>query len=200
MAASSRGRLYVAGACSDPDQRSSQADHQGHLRPEHRPAQRAHLRRQQERPHRHLDRHGRHPAAPRPHRSQRGRQARSLGVLRREGPAREGRLLPSGRREARCVGVCGPDGKVVRIEISSAKDETKIDRWERYEPKGASPEGVGALLAADEDTNHDGKRDKWETYDGGRAEDGGLRRGSRRPARSAADLCRRDVDADREPA
>ena len=61
----------------------------------------------------------------------------------------------------------GPDGKVVRIEISSAKDETKIDRWERYEPKGDSPEGVGALLAADEDTNHDGKRDKWETYQGG---------------------------------
>jgi len=61
----------------------------------------------------------------------------------------------------------GQDGKVVRIEISSVKDETKIDRWERYEPRGDSPEGVGALLAADEDTNHDGKRDKWETYEGG---------------------------------
>ena len=61
----------------------------------------------------------------------------------------------------------GPDGKVVRIEISSVKDETKIDRWERYEPKGDSPEVVGALLAADEDTNHDGKRDKWETYEAG---------------------------------
>jgi hypothetical protein len=61
----------------------------------------------------------------------------------------------------------GGDGKVVRIEISSAKDEAKIDRWERYEPKGAGPEGVGALLAADEDTNHDGKPDKWETYENG---------------------------------
>jgi len=61
----------------------------------------------------------------------------------------------------------GADGKVVRIEISSARDEKKIDRWERYEPKGAGPEGVGALLAADEDTNGDGKPDKWETYDGG---------------------------------
>jgi len=61
----------------------------------------------------------------------------------------------------------GQDGKVVRIEISSVKDETKIDRWERYEPRGDSPEGVGALLAADEDTNHDGTRDKWETYEGG---------------------------------
>jgi len=61
----------------------------------------------------------------------------------------------------------GPDGKIVRIEISSAKDEAKIDRWERYEPKGAGPEDVGALLAADEDTDHDGRRDKWETYEGG---------------------------------
>ena len=60
----------------------------------------------------------------------------------------------------------GPDGKVVKIEISSAKDGTKIDRWEHYEPKGAGPEDLGALLAADEDTNHDGKPDKWETYDG----------------------------------
>ena len=61
----------------------------------------------------------------------------------------------------------GADGRIVRIEISSARDEKKIDRWERYEPKGAGPEGVGALLAADEDTNGDGKPDKWETYDGG---------------------------------
>ena len=61
----------------------------------------------------------------------------------------------------------GPDGKIVRIEISTAKDEKKIDRWERYEPKGAAPEGVGALLGADEDTNGDGKADKWETYEGG---------------------------------
>ena len=61
----------------------------------------------------------------------------------------------------------GPDGKVVRIEISSAKDEKKIDRWEHYEPKGAGPEGVGALLSAEDDTNADGKPDKWETYESG---------------------------------
>jgi hypothetical protein len=63
--------------------------------------------------------------------------------------------------------LAGPDGKVVRIEISSVKDAARIDRWERYEPKGDGPEGVGALLAADEDTNHDGKPDKWETYEHG---------------------------------
>jgi hypothetical protein len=61
----------------------------------------------------------------------------------------------------------GADGKVVRVEISSTKDDKKIDRWERYEPKTASPNGMGALLQADEDTNGDGKADKWETYDGG---------------------------------
>src|SRR5687768_3316011 len=61
----------------------------------------------------------------------------------------------------------GPDGKVVRIELSSTNDENKIDRWERYEPKGAGPEGVGALIEASEDTNGDSKPDKWETYDAG---------------------------------
>jgi hypothetical protein len=62
----------------------------------------------------------------------------------------------------------GADGKVVRVEISSAKDEKKINRWERYDPKGATgPNGMGALLEADEDTNGDGKPDKWETYERG---------------------------------
>jgi hypothetical protein len=61
----------------------------------------------------------------------------------------------------------GADGKVVRVEISSSKDEKKIDRWERYEPKSAAPNGMGALLEAEEDTNGDSKPDKWETYEGG---------------------------------
>ena len=50
----------------------------------------------------------------------------------------------------------GPDGKVQRIEISSTHDEQKIDRWERYDATG--------LVAADEDTDHDGRADKWETF------------------------------------
>ena len=61
----------------------------------------------------------------------------------------------------------GPDGRVVRIEISSAKDEKRIDRWERYDPSTASGDGTGALVAADEDTDKDGKPDKWETYERG---------------------------------
>ncbi len=62
-----------------------------------------------------------------------------------------------------------PDGKVDRIEISSTGDEHKIDRWEHYDPSrpGTGPEGAGALVAAEEDTNGDGKPDKWEKYENG---------------------------------
>jgi hypothetical protein len=61
------------------------------------------------------------------------------------------------------------DGKVDRIEISSTSDEKKIDRWEHYDPSapGVGPQGAGALIAAEEDTNGDGKIDKWETYEHG---------------------------------
>jgi hypothetical protein len=60
-----------------------------------------------------------------------------------------------------------PDGKVDRIEISSLGDEKKIDRWERYDPATATADSPGALIAAEEDTNADGRPDKWETYAGG---------------------------------
>ena len=65
------------------------------------------------------------------------------------------------------MGVCraGRQGRAHR-DLVGRKTRTKIDRWERYDP-GRRPGGVGALLAADEDTNGDGKRDKWETYEGG---------------------------------
>ena len=61
------------------------------------------------------------------------------------------------------------DGKVDRIEVSSASDEKKIDRWEHYDPSraGAAGESTGALTSAEEDTNADGKPDKWDTYDNG---------------------------------
>ena len=63
----------------------------------------------------------------------------------------------------------GPDGKVARIEISSTGDEKKIDRWEYYDPAlaGTDPNTPGALVRAVEDTNGDGKPDKWETYEHG---------------------------------
>jgi hypothetical protein len=63
----------------------------------------------------------------------------------------------------------GPDGKVVRIEISSTGDEKKIDRWEHYDPARVGPNGdtSGALVSAEEDTNGDGRPDKWETYEKG---------------------------------
>ena len=47
--------------------------------------------------------------------------------------------------------------QIDRVEISSSGDEKKIDRWERYGPGNV-------LIAADEDTDGDGKPDKWETY------------------------------------
>ncbi len=50
----------------------------------------------------------------------------------------------------------GPDGSVSRIEISSAADEHKIDRWEFY--------AGGRLIRAEEATRGDGRVDKWETY------------------------------------
>ena len=53
----------------------------------------------------------------------------------------------------------GPGGKPQRIEISSAGDEKKIDRWEHYDND--------ELISAEEDTNRDGTVDKWETYEAG---------------------------------
>jgi hypothetical protein len=51
----------------------------------------------------------------------------------------------------------GPDGAVTRIEIATQK-AGKATRTESYEHN--------ALVRAQEDTDGDGKVDKWETYDG----------------------------------
>jgi hypothetical protein len=61
----------------------------------------------------------------------------------------------------------GTDGKVRRIEISSTGDPSQIDRWEYYDATQSGPDGHGALVRAEEDTNHDGRPDKWETYERG---------------------------------
>jgi len=53
----------------------------------------------------------------------------------------------------------GADGAVDRVEISTKRNQT-VDRIERYEK--------GVLVRAEEDTDGDGKFDKWETYDGDR--------------------------------
>jgi hypothetical protein len=62
-----------------------------------------------------------------------------------------------------------PDGKMIRVEISSTGDEKKIDRWEHYNGALAGPNGdpTGALVSVEEDTNGDGRPDKWETYENG---------------------------------
>ena len=53
----------------------------------------------------------------------------------------------------------GGDGRISRILVSSTGDESRIDRWESYDP--AAP---GVLTAVEEDTNGDGRPDKWERY------------------------------------
>ena len=59
-----------------------------------------------------------------------------------------------------------PDGTVQRIEISSSRDDQKIDRIEYYEAGGAA-DGPGTLMRAEVDVNGDGRFDRWETFAGG---------------------------------
>jgi hypothetical protein len=52
-----------------------------------------------------------------------------------------------------------PDGSIARIDISTRRDG-KVTRVEYYEHD--------QLVRAEEDTDEDGRTDKWETYDSGR--------------------------------
>jgi hypothetical protein len=63
----------------------------------------------------------------------------------------------------------GAGGRIERIEVSSAGDEKKIDRWEHFDASrpGSGPAGTGDLAAVEEDTRGDGRAHKWETYDHG---------------------------------
>jgi len=61
-----------------------------------------------------------------------------------------------------------PSGRIDRIEVSSTGDPAHIDRWEFYDPSaagaGVGADGAGSLLRVEEDTNRDGRPDKWERY------------------------------------
>jgi hypothetical protein len=59
------------------------------------------------------------------------------------------------------------DGTVERIEISSSRDETKIDRIEYYEHADPQPGSSGMLVRAEVDGDGDGQFDRWETYAAG---------------------------------
>jgi hypothetical protein len=59
------------------------------------------------------------------------------------------------------------DGTVSRVEISSVADEQRIDRWEYYDDAGAGPGAPRSLSRAQEDTDRNGRPDKWETYENG---------------------------------
>jgi hypothetical protein len=61
-----------------------------------------------------------------------------------------------------------PEGRVARIDVSSVADVARIDRWEVYDTSAPpGPDGAGPLVSVEEDTNHDGRRDKWERYENG---------------------------------
>jgi hypothetical protein len=53
----------------------------------------------------------------------------------------------------------GSDGRISRVLVSSTGDQSRIDRWETY-----SPSTPDVLAAVEEDTNGDGRADKWEKY------------------------------------
>ena len=59
-------------------------------------------------------------------------------------------------------------GRIIRVDVSTTGDENKVDRWEVYDAIGpANADGIGALVQVVQDTNGDGKRDKWERYKDG---------------------------------
>jgi hypothetical protein len=64
----------------------------------------------------------------------------------------------TGKPDAWAYSSANPE-QIDRIEISSVADENRIDRWERYA-------AGNQLIEADEDTDGDGRPDKWETYTG----------------------------------
>ena len=71
------------------------------------------------------------------------------------------------------------EGRIDRIEISSTADPAHIDRWEFYDTAAApsaTAVGAGPLLRVEEDTNHDGRTDKWERYVEGVVADRRVRR------------------------
>ena len=58
-------------------------------------------------------------------------------------------------------------GRITRIEASSTGDEKRIDRWELYGDGPTGSDGLGPLAQVIQDSNGDGKRDKWERYEKG---------------------------------
>jgi hypothetical protein len=63
-----------------------------------------------------------------------------------------------------------PDGRISRVLVSSVGDEKRIDRWETYDPvtPGAGPDSAKSLIAVEEDTDGDGRADRWEKHAAGR--------------------------------
>jgi hypothetical protein len=61
-----------------------------------------------------------------------------------------------------------PFGRLERVEMSSSGDDRRVDRWEFYDLSvPPSADGTSPLLRVEEDTNHDGRPDKWERFENG---------------------------------
>ena len=148
--------VLLLSACSNAEHRRLVDDDARHLRSGYRQAARADLRREQERAHRYLDAVGRRDAAVDPPGPERGWPCRPLGgtTTRRDLSSRSGSL-----ETTTGLSTGGPlPGRAARSsESRSPADATaRSNRWERYDSTG--------LIAAEEDTDHDGAPDKWETY------------------------------------
>ena len=147
----------VAGACGQ-----SAADNapRARLRQDHRPPPDAEVRLRRRREVRHGQLHGRRRRSPHRNRQRRGRQGRSLGVLRRRSEAREDRFFARKRREGRRLVVCraGRDDDARR----------DVHTPQRQGGSRSSTTRRDRLVRAEEDTDGDGAIDKWETYDGER--------------------------------
>ncbi len=181
--------------------RAAEGNDEGVLRPGDGQADRADLRRQQERPHRYLDRDGRDagPLRSRIDSNEDGRIDRweyydAAGRLAKVGFSRKADEKPDAWAYSTA------SGRIDRIEISSTGDPAHIDRWEFYDTSaaaaGAGADGTGPLLRVDEDTNRDGRPDKWERYADGLVAGRRVRREPRRPSRPPPDLpgCRARAD------
>ena len=85
----------------------------------------------------------------------------AAGKLNKVGYSRKG----DGKPDAWAYPNAG--GSILRIEASSTGDETRIDRWETYGERATGSDAMGPLVQVVQDTNGDGKRDKWERYEKG---------------------------------
>ena len=171
------GAFAVCGAilahgCADPERERLKATTKASYDQATGKLDRADLRRQQERAHRYLDRDGR-DAGRCGRASTATRTAASIAgsTTTRPGASRRWAFRESRTRSR-------TRGRIRRRRAGSIASRfrrpaipARIDRWEFYDTAaaatGAGGDGTGPLLRVEEDTNRDGRPDKWERYESG---------------------------------